>query len=103
MQGVDYLTILPEPRGALVSKDHELHRYLRRLQEAPDYVQVVKLADRISNLRVFRAFWGRDKIRDYLDGSVLIANMLGHASEDLHARPLSRVSIMRTTLSIVPA
>lgn len=103
MRGVDHLTILPERGRASVSKDHELRRHLERLQKAPDYVQVVKLADRISNLRVFPAFWGRDKIREYLDGSALIATMLGHASEDLHARLLSRVSIMRTTLSIVPA
>ncbi|MBP9749661.1 MAG: bifunctional (p)ppGpp synthetase/guanosine-3',5'-bis(diphosphate) 3'-pyrophosphohydrolase [Candidatus Pacebacteria bacterium] len=101
MKGVEFLTHTHVSNRGIVSKDHDLHQNLMRLQLAPDYVQVVKLADRISNLKVFPAFWSLEKIKTYLDSSSLIAKKLGDASEDLHARLLSRVSEMRTTLSIL--
>ncbi len=75
---------------------------LERLKSAPSYVQVVKLADRLANLKVFPAFWSREKVASYLDESVLIARELGIASEGLQARLLSNVHSCRVSLSIIP-
>lgn len=83
------------------SKLAELEENLVRLKAAPQYVQAVKLADRISNLKSFPAMWSRQKIANYLDESALIASELGHASEGLHARLLSRIAQARVMLSIM--
>lgn len=83
------------------SKLVELEENLVRIKAAPQYVQAVKLADRISNLKSFPAMWSRQKISNYLDESALIARELGQASEGLHARLLSRIAHARMTLSIM--
>lgn len=83
------------------TKRAELEENLTRLALAPRYVQAVKLADRVSNLKSFPAMWSRDKVGSYLDEAMLIARTLGVASEGLHARLLSRVATARVTLSIM--
>ncbi len=83
-----------------VSKAEQLKDNLARLGRAPRYVQVVKLADRISNLKAFPAMWDRDRIGRYLDDSVTIASHLGGASEMLYARLLSRIADNRVKLSL---
>ena len=85
----------------LTSKKCSLKENLRRLKNAPIWVQAVKLADRITNLKNFPSFWSREKIESYLDESVLISRELGHVSEGLNVRLLSRIQKIRTTLSIV--
>ena len=84
-------------------QDVLLQENLARLSQSPARVQAVKMGDRISNLKVFPSFWSRDKIRTYLDQSVLIAKTLGDASEGLQARLLARVGEARTMLSLIPA
>lgn len=86
---------------ASVSKAEELEENLERLSNAPRWVQCVKLADRLSNLEVFPAFWPRNKVAEYLEQSVRIAERLGSASRDLHAMLLARISDRRVILSIV--
>ena len=83
------------------SKRMQLTENLERLQKQPAYVQAVKLADRVSNLKSFPAMWSREKITNYLAESALIARELGDASEGLHARLLSRISDARVMLSLV--
>lgn len=83
------------------SKLEELQENLIRLKKAPRYVQVVKLGDRISNLKSFPAMWTREKIANYLDESALIARELGDSSEGLHARLLMRIAQARITLSLL--
>jgi (p)ppGpp synthase/HD superfamily hydrolase len=85
---------------ALTKRDGMVEN-IARLKKAERYVQVVKLADRSSNLKTFPAMWDRDKVSSYLDESLLIARELGEASEGLHARLLSRVSQAKVTLSIM--
>ena len=83
------------------SKMPELEENLVRLKAAPKYVQAVKLADRVSNLKSFPAMWSRKKISNYLNESALIAKELGSASEGLHARLLTRIREARNMLSIM--
>jgi (p)ppGpp synthase/HD superfamily hydrolase len=82
------------------SKAHEVEENLVRLKLAPSYVQAVKLADRVSNLKSFPAMWGREKVACYLDESSIIARGLQDASEGLYARLLTRIANMRAMLSL---
>ncbi len=91
---------------ALLTKDEtvvqskQLTENLGRLEKAPGYVQCIKLADRVSNLKAFPAMWDKARIGKYLDDSALIANKLGTASETLNARLLMRVAQNRMKLSL---
>jgi (p)ppGpp synthase/HD superfamily hydrolase len=84
----------------LVPQPEQLRENLGRLRRAPRYVKVVKIADRVSNLKAFPAMWDRDRIGRYLDDAILIAEQLGHASETLHARLLMRIVDARHKLSL---
>lgn len=83
------------------SKRAQLEESLLRLKDAPVYVQAVKLADRVSNLKSFPAMWSREKVTNYLEEAMLIARALGSASEGLDARLRSRVAQAKVTLSIM--
>lgn len=83
-----------------VPQSEQLSENLQRLSTAPAFVQVVKLADRISNLKAFPAMWDRDRIGKYLDDSRQIAECLGNASETLNARLRSRIAENRVKLSL---
>jgi (p)ppGpp synthase/HD superfamily hydrolase len=83
-----------------VVQAEQLGESLDRLVKAPDYVQCVKLADRVSNLKAFPAMWDKKRIGKYLDDSALIASKLGTASETLNARLLMRVAQNRMKLSL---
>lgn len=83
-----------------VPQPEQLRENLDRLDNAPRLVQVTKLADRVSNLKAFPAMWDRARIGKYLDDSRLIAERLGHSSENLNARLLSRIAENRVKLSL---
>lgn len=83
-----------------VPQPEQLRENLDRLAAAPVLVQSVKLADRVSNLKAFPAMWDRKRIGKYLDDSVLIAQELGHSSENLNARLLMRIAENRIRLSL---
>ena len=82
------------------SKREETLIALSKLVKAPKYVQAVKLADRVSNLKSFPAMWKREKVASYLDESGMIARALSESSEGLHARLLSRIADARVMLSL---
>jgi len=84
------------------SKLQQLMENIKRIKASPRYVPVVKLGDRVSNLKIFPAMWGREKVRNYLNESAVIAQELGDASEGLHARLLSRIADARVMLSLLP-
>jgi (p)ppGpp synthase/HD superfamily hydrolase len=88
------------PDGARGSKRAQLEENIARIKASPRFVQAVKLADRVSNLKSFPAMWDREKVAHYLDESSLIARELGSASEGLHARLLSRIADARVMLSL---
>lgn len=84
-----------------ISKEAVLRENIERLKKEALWVQVAKLADRISNLKSFPAFWSRQKIERYLNESIIIADELGNASKGLQARLLTRVAEARMMLSIM--
>jgi (p)ppGpp synthase/HD superfamily hydrolase len=65
---------------------------LRRLRDQPREVQLVKLADRITNLAPPPAHWSADKRRAYRAEAVTIADTLGDASPTLQARLRARIA-----------
>jgi (p)ppGpp synthase/HD superfamily hydrolase len=81
-------------------KEERFEDMLQRAQAAGIRVQCVKLADRLSNLKVFPDFWDRDKIGQYLEEAVIIAETLGGSSVDLKAKLLTQVADMRKILSL---
>lgn len=103
MRGVEALsknTALSNAEGN--SKGKSLHENLERIKVRAIWVQTIKLADRISNLKTFPAMWSREKINAYLNESKIIADILGDSSEGLTARLLSRIVEIRKMLSLVP-
>lgn len=98
--GVAALTKDETNESASYSKHEETLMSLAKLSSAPKYVQAVKLADRVSNLKNFPAMWGREKVTAYLDESAMIARALSESSEGLHARLLSRIAECRVMLSL---
>lgn len=94
-EGVQFVT-----KDDSVPQSEQLRENLDRLVDAPDLIQAIKLADRVSNLKAFPAMWDRKRIGKYLDDSVLIAQELGHSSENLNARLLMRIAENRIRLSL---
>ena len=83
-----------------IPQSEQLAENLERLIHAPAYVQAVKLADRVSNLKAFPAMWNRARIGKYLDDSGLISQTLGGSSEGLNARLHMRIAENRMRLSL---
>jgi len=98
--GVVALSKEETAESASYSKREETLMGIARVMRAPQYVQAVKLADRVSNLKNFPAMWGREKVSSYLDESVMIARALSESSEGLHARLLARIADARVMLSL---
>lgn len=75
-----------------LTKDHQLEKSarmgdsLRRLQAQPRAVQVVKLADRITNLEPPPSTWSKEKRLAYREEARLIGEALGSAHPGLAAR-----------------
>ncbi|MCA9354881.1 MAG: bifunctional (p)ppGpp synthetase/guanosine-3',5'-bis(diphosphate) 3'-pyrophosphohydrolase [Candidatus Kaiserbacteria bacterium] len=87
-------------KNSRLQKGEQFVDMLQRAKAAPARVQCVKLADRLSNLKTFPSFWDRDKIAQYLDEAVVIAETLGGASVELKAKLLTQVADMRKVLSL---
>ncbi len=84
--GVSALT-----KNAALPKQEQMADSLRRIQQQPREIAIVKLADRITNLAQPPAHWSKDKIRAYRVEAGLIADTLGHASDALEARLRRRI------------
>ncbi len=67
MRGVRALT-----KNSKLTKEKQMEDSLRRLEKLPDYIQMVKIADRITNLDPPPLHWNKDKIRRYADEAKLI-------------------------------
>lgn len=78
-------------KSAMLPKELQMGDSLRRIQLQPTEVWMVKLADRIANLKSAPAMWSQNKRRAYRDEAVVIADALGSASLLLHMRLRSRI------------
>ena len=81
-EGVDALT----KDKTLPSKKKQMAESLNKLLQQPYSVQMVKLADRISNLQEPPEHWDTQKIEDYLSESKLILSCLKNANIYLSKR-----------------
>lgn len=78
-------------KSAVLPKELQMADSLRRIRLQPLEVWIVKLADRIANLKSAPTKWSQDKRRAYRDEAVVIADELGSASPVLHMRLRSRI------------
>ena len=75
----------------LPSKQEQMKDSLERLKQMPKCVQMVKLADRITNLAPAPAFWNKAKRKSYVDEAKLILKELGSSNEYLAKKLQSKI------------
>ncbi|MBP7693822.1 MAG: bifunctional (p)ppGpp synthetase/guanosine-3',5'-bis(diphosphate) 3'-pyrophosphohydrolase [Anaerolineales bacterium] len=85
--GVQALT-----KNAALPKNQQLADSLRRIQQQPREIALVKLADRVVNLRPAPASWTCDKVAAYRQEAQLILATLGWASPSLAGRLTQRLT-----------
>lgn len=73
-------------------KEKRFSEYLALLANAPKEIQMVKLADRISNLQAPPFHWDQEKIAAYREKSLTILNILGSASSYLSERLQEKIA-----------
>lgn len=74
-----------------IPNDQRLLDSLKRIQKQPAEIGMVKLADRISNLKAPPHFWSKDKRKRYLTESRLVYEMLKSADAYLAERLLKKI------------
>ncbi len=79
VQGVEALT----KDETLPSKKEQMQDSLERLQKLPSCVQMVKLADRITNTAKPPIFWSKSKRQSYRDEAQMILDALGSSNSYL--------------------
>ncbi len=70
----------------LPTKQEQMQKSLAKLQQMPDCIQMVKLADRITNLAPAPDFWNERKRREYVEEAKEIYEALKNANTYLAAK-----------------
>ena len=83
--------VLSLTKNSALPPEIRLRDSLERIKKQPLEVWMVKMADRISNLKKPPDFWTREKVDLYIEDSLLILEELGQASEYLRRRLESRL------------
>ena len=86
-QGVEALSKDPE-----VEKNAQIKESLERIKQQPREVWIVKMADRISNLREPPGFWSNEKISDYHQKAIEIGQSLQGCHSHLEHRLQEKIS-----------
>lgn len=71
LDGVKALT-----KNSMLLKEEQMQDSINRLQLLPNYIQMVKLADRITNLGIPPKHWTKEKKEKYLNEAILIEKSL---------------------------
>lgn len=87
--------ILALSKGKALPKHLQLGDSLRRIQQQPQAVWMVKLADRITNLQPPPSHWTKDKIVSYREQAIQIHQALKDASPSLASRLLTKIEDYR--------
>lgn len=87
MLGVEALT-----KNFALPKEEQMADSLRRLKQLPDYIQMVKIADRITNLDPPPPHWDENKIRRYAEEATLIKDTLRNSKLFLWEKLDSKIS-----------
>ena len=85
-------------KNASLPRDQRMQDSLERILTQPAEVAMVKLADRIANLRKPPGFWDTGKIEAYIEESILIIATLGPTSAYLRKRIQARLRAYRAKL-----
>lgn len=83
-------------------KAERMRDSLRRIQEAPREVWIVKLADRITNLQPPPSSWDAAKRTAYCEQAKDICSALGSASAFLRARMEAKIEAYRAHIGAMP-
>ena len=75
-----------------IPKLEQMADSLRRIQEQPREIWLVKLADRTVNMEPAPAHWSMDKRRTYQQQAFMILEQLGSASPSLSARLREKIA-----------
>ncbi len=86
-------------KSATLPKSQQMADSLRRLQQQPAAVQMVKLADRITNLQAPPPHWSLDKIAAYRQEAIAIHQTLQDAHPYLADRLAQKVITYQQWLS----
>jgi len=76
---------------SLPNKQEQMNRSLKALQEQPKCVQMVKLADRITNLAPAPLFWNKDKRKSYVEEAKQILKALQGANPYLEKKLQNKI------------
>ena len=87
--------VLALSKDEAVEKDLQLKDSLRRIQQQPREIWMVKLADRISNLRPPPHFWTAEKIARYRKDALQVYETLKEASPLLSLRLKGKIDAYR--------
>lgn len=70
----------------LTTKREQMADSVKRIQQQPKEIWIVKLADRVTNLYRPPFYWDHERISDYRDESQYILSELGESNVILHNR-----------------
>jgi (p)ppGpp synthase/HD superfamily hydrolase len=88
--GVSALT-----KDSALDKPAQMPDSLRRIQQQPREIAMVKLADRITNMSAPPHYWSKDKCTAYRAEAGVIADTLGAACPALESRLRTRMELYR--------
>lgn len=83
--------VLALTKNNSLPKNERMIDSIRRLQKLPACIQMVKLADRITNLDPPPSSWNQNKIKSYLDEAKLINSSLGSPSGVLNLKLADKI------------
>jgi (p)ppGpp synthase/HD superfamily hydrolase len=84
--------VLALTKDLRLPKEQQMADSLQRIQQQPQEVWMVKLADRICNLQPPPAHWSAERVQRYRDEARLIHDTLGVASHFLAKRLLHKIA-----------
>jgi (p)ppGpp synthase/HD superfamily hydrolase len=90
--------VLALSKDETMDKSRQMQDSLKRIQQQPGEVWMVKLADRISNLAPPPYYWTKDRIARYREEAIEIYNALYSASELLAARLEEKIKAYKVYL-----
>ena len=84
--------------SSLPPKKEQMHDSLTRIRQQPREIWMVKLGDRITNLKAPPHYWKPEKIQRYRQEAKLILESLGDANEYLAARLMKKIDSYQSFL-----
>jgi (p)ppGpp synthase/HD superfamily hydrolase len=90
--------VLALTKDVNLEKHLQIEDSLKRIEQQPAEIWMVKLADRIANLQVPPPYWTKDKIKSYRQEAIYIYDALKDASKFLGDRLYKKIEEYRVYL-----